>query len=441
MSDTFDPYHVWLGIPPAAQPPDHYRLLGLERFEADPTVIDNAADRQMAHIRACQTGPHGQASQKLLTEIAVARGCLHDPVAKASYDEKLVKTEPSLQAVSFGQAVPSVHRTVNRPRYGKRSVPLEIAKIILGGLAGVTIAVVLLRYVGGIDVFGTIPQPIAAPGSVKPAMPITRSIESPASKSRTPDSIVVPQDDNPRPPTAPMVGQAAPLAVTASTETIASVEPVGGAIPATNVPVAGLPESAWCGLGMHTKGPAASKEFQRVALEFMGTHGELFTAKYTWITYATKELGRGEYQVEGSLNGENITWSCEANGARASGSLRDDVLFFVWEAPPYYGENWYVPAANQEKAAAQFTGRYQIMEGGKAAFVLTLKSDGAAAKSHAPRVSGAWLATNERVMIVWADGWRDRLVKQNGAIKKEAFGPGVSITATPTNTGIARKLD
>ena len=28
---AFDPYHKWLGIPPKQQPPDHYRLLGVER--------------------------------------------------------------------------------------------------------------------------------------------------------------------------------------------------------------------------------------------------------------------------------------------------------------------------------------------------------------------------------------------------------------------------
>ena len=35
MSEAFDPYYRWLGIPPGEQPPDHYRLLGIERFEAD----------------------------------------------------------------------------------------------------------------------------------------------------------------------------------------------------------------------------------------------------------------------------------------------------------------------------------------------------------------------------------------------------------------------
>ena len=36
----FDPYHKWLGIPPKDQPPNHYRLLGVDLFESDPDVID-----------------------------------------------------------------------------------------------------------------------------------------------------------------------------------------------------------------------------------------------------------------------------------------------------------------------------------------------------------------------------------------------------------------
>ena len=35
MSETFDPYHAWLGIPPEQQPPNHYQLLGLQVFEPD----------------------------------------------------------------------------------------------------------------------------------------------------------------------------------------------------------------------------------------------------------------------------------------------------------------------------------------------------------------------------------------------------------------------
>jgi hypothetical protein len=45
MVEAFDPYYRWLGIPPSAQPPNHYCLLGLVDFEPDPDVIASAADR------------------------------------------------------------------------------------------------------------------------------------------------------------------------------------------------------------------------------------------------------------------------------------------------------------------------------------------------------------------------------------------------------------
>jgi WD40 repeat protein len=86
---TFDPYHVWLGIPPKEQPPDHYRLLGVQRFEANPDVIANAADQRMAHLRTFQTGKHSADSQRLLNEVAAARLCLLSAEKKAAYDGRL----------------------------------------------------------------------------------------------------------------------------------------------------------------------------------------------------------------------------------------------------------------------------------------------------------------------------------------------------------------
>ncbi len=89
MSDTFDAYYMWLGVPPAEQPANHYRLLGLQLFEASPDVIDNAADRQMAHVRTYQSGKHAALSQRILNEISSARLCLLDDHRKAAYDEQL----------------------------------------------------------------------------------------------------------------------------------------------------------------------------------------------------------------------------------------------------------------------------------------------------------------------------------------------------------------
>jgi len=56
MSSQFDPYYEWLGIPPEEQPADYYRLLGVQRFEANLNAISNAADARMGYVRTFQAG-------------------------------------------------------------------------------------------------------------------------------------------------------------------------------------------------------------------------------------------------------------------------------------------------------------------------------------------------------------------------------------------------
>jgi hypothetical protein len=96
---TFDPYHVWLGIPPSEQPPNCYRLLGVPLFEDNPEVIASAADRQMAHLRSFQTGKYSIQSQELLNQVAMARVRLLKPGVKAAYDAELRKRFANPQAV------------------------------------------------------------------------------------------------------------------------------------------------------------------------------------------------------------------------------------------------------------------------------------------------------------------------------------------------------
>jgi hypothetical protein len=89
MSEPFDPYYKWLGIPPEDQPPDYYRLLAIRPFEDDADVIDAAAEQRMTLLRSRQTGPHAGASQKLLNEISAARACLLDHDRRRAYDTEL----------------------------------------------------------------------------------------------------------------------------------------------------------------------------------------------------------------------------------------------------------------------------------------------------------------------------------------------------------------
>ncbi len=74
MPGILDPYHRWLGIPPKDQPPNHYRLLGIERFESDQEVIRDGAEQRMAHVRTYQLGQYSELSQKILNELGGCQG-------------------------------------------------------------------------------------------------------------------------------------------------------------------------------------------------------------------------------------------------------------------------------------------------------------------------------------------------------------------------------
>jgi hypothetical protein len=106
VATAFDPYHRWLGIRPEDQPADHYRLLGLSRFEDDPEAIRDAAERQIAHVRRYALGQHQAISQKILNELAAAKACLLNPDKKQAYDGTLRQAETS--AVGGHQAATTV---------------------------------------------------------------------------------------------------------------------------------------------------------------------------------------------------------------------------------------------------------------------------------------------------------------------------------------------
>jgi hypothetical protein len=89
MADDFDPYYTWLGIPPEEQPADHYRLLGVRRFESNADVITNAMDQRMHYLRSLQVGKRSALSQKILNEVSSAGVVLLDPKRRAEYDQQI----------------------------------------------------------------------------------------------------------------------------------------------------------------------------------------------------------------------------------------------------------------------------------------------------------------------------------------------------------------
>ena len=121
MAEDFDPYRKWLGIPPKDQPPHHYRLLGIAPFEDDPDVIENAGDRQMAHVRTFQTGRFGAVSQHVLNELAAARRCLLDASKKSAYDA-LLRSQMAMPSAAPSSGAVARHGILEPPR-GEVAVP------------------------------------------------------------------------------------------------------------------------------------------------------------------------------------------------------------------------------------------------------------------------------------------------------------------------------
>ncbi|MDP6443537.1 MAG: hypothetical protein QF805_07065, partial [Pirellulaceae bacterium] len=191
-----DPYHIWLGIPANEQPADHYRLLGLTRFEGDERVIEAAADRQMTHVRNMQ-GKHPGLATQILNELSRVRNCLLSPEAKAEYDRQLsasvavVGPEPSaVEPLAAAPApvseaipprvaapldsIPSVAPAKPSHRRRKQSInPLIFVGVGLFAVVAVgvlLIAVVWIAADRGADAFAEVgdPPPVSSPLTPSP---------------------------------------------------------------------------------------------------------------------------------------------------------------------------------------------------------------------------------------------------------------------------------
>jgi hypothetical protein len=142
----FDPYDEWLGIPPQEQPPNHYRLLGVSLFEADPEVIDASANRQMAYLESCATGVRVLLAERLLDDIAAARLCLLDPAMKVAYDSALKKSKPKrtkpnpVGPVDKPGPLPQLSKTAPRGNRGMLDVlvgaalVVAVVAVVVGGI-------------------------------------------------------------------------------------------------------------------------------------------------------------------------------------------------------------------------------------------------------------------------------------------------------------------
>ena len=248
---SFDPYHVWLSIPPNEQPPNHYRLLGIPLYEANLDVIESAADRQMQYLRTFQSGPNSVASQRLLNEVSTAKICLLTPAKKQQYDQQLrVKLTPppapAAPAVPIAPAVrpvmaqhsqgvageapagpiivaPSEPVTVGRNK--AKSSPLLAVWISLVAIAALVLAVVWFK--------SNEPAPIAA-GPPKPNAPEVPPAPAPPA-AKPPASSPNPDPSKVSPPPVKPVEPKPPAEQPVAAPQVADL-PLRSTIPPSNVP-------------------------------------------------------------------------------------------------------------------------------------------------------------------------------------------------------------
>lgn len=122
MSESFNPYYKWLGIPLDEQPPNYYRLLGVKLFEMDLEVINTAAEARMTQLRSYGVGPNAALSQRLLNEISTARLTLLNPQKRAVYDQGL-----RAQATANRPLPAATHSTAAHPAIPHPATPHPLA--------------------------------------------------------------------------------------------------------------------------------------------------------------------------------------------------------------------------------------------------------------------------------------------------------------------------
>lgn len=216
MAENFDPYHKWLGIPPAEQPPNYYRLLGLALFESDPDVIDHATEQRIVHLRTFQIGKHSDESQQLLREVFTARVCLLNREKKAAYDAQLRaagKHGGAGQAILDGwrRSIGPLAQRIREFQLPRRRLP-RWGNTALGVLAAAVAMGILLALWPGDRPAAPLPQPPIPPEAIevgssddgKPKPPEPK-IEPP----KIPDDTNVPPDE-PKPEDPPRLARPEP---------------------------------------------------------------------------------------------------------------------------------------------------------------------------------------------------------------------------------------
>lgn len=88
-SDKNALYQEWLEIPEERLPPNHYAILGVDDFESDPQIIEDAAKSRGAYLHQIAAGPQRKIVQEMLGQVAIARRTLLNDQACSDYNLSL----------------------------------------------------------------------------------------------------------------------------------------------------------------------------------------------------------------------------------------------------------------------------------------------------------------------------------------------------------------
>jgi hypothetical protein len=114
MDNSFNPYHVFLGLSGQLSSPNYYQILALPERESDSAAITAAADRATVRVRSQRPGQHAAQWSRLLDEIQAAKTCLLDPAKKSAYDAALAQPGQAEGAAPTGVQQPRPQRSGER---------------------------------------------------------------------------------------------------------------------------------------------------------------------------------------------------------------------------------------------------------------------------------------------------------------------------------------
>lgn len=117
-----NPYAHFLGMPESVTQPDHYELLGIEKFTADPGLIKAAAAKRNRQLHKWQTNDeHYQLARQLQMEVATAMMVLVDPQKREAYNQAM---QPTVEILNDPTEISIPHQpTPPRPQSPRENVP------------------------------------------------------------------------------------------------------------------------------------------------------------------------------------------------------------------------------------------------------------------------------------------------------------------------------